>query len=122
MTDEAIYPLSKDGITALKKICYEYNSHPSDSMVQLWDTIACIEGRIGDLEGLKKEEALSENDALLLKILVEMKSDLDTMWNAASLVFEGVSEIFGSLERGYFSEALEESAFKEYLDEVLPHE
>ena len=113
MSEIKSYPLTKDGMTALKNILYEYNSHPPDSMSQLEDTISTIECRIRDLTQLKKEEALSENDARLLKLLVMMKDDLDKLWLHAYRAFEDVTDIFGSLERIYSEENISEM----YIDD-----
>ena len=50
------YPLTRDGFTELKKILYEYNSHPKKSLIQLEDTALTIKVSIRDLKRKNSEK------------------------------------------------------------------
>lgn len=118
MRDFKEYPLSKTGVSALKRICYEINGNPKNSMEVLENTVIMIEHRIMELQEMKAKNTLSDNDVLLLNILLVMKKELDMIWNAAYRAFEDADEIFGSLEDAYFAESIRESAFEDYLDDL----
>jgi Na+/phosphate symporter len=112
------YPLMRDGLTELKKILYEYNSHPIKSLMQLEDTAFTIKISIRDLKKKNSENKLSENDELLLKILILIYDDLERIWDRIYRDFDEAAEIFDSLEAAYFSESIEECAFEDYLKRV----
>lgn len=118
MRDFKVYPLSKPCVSVLKDICYEINGNPKNSMEQLENTVIMTEHRIMKLQEMKDQNTLSENDLMLLDILLVMKGELDMIWNAAYRAFEDADEIFGSLEDAYFAESIRESAFEDYLDDL----
>lgn len=118
MRDFKEYPLSKPSVAVLKKICYEINGNPKNSMEVLENTFIMIEYRIMELQEMKAKNTLSDNDVLFLNILLVMKKELYMIWNAASKAFEDADEIFGSLQDAYFAESIRECAFEDYLDDL----